>query len=118
MKSEIKYSVPLRGMWERFHDWEKRMHSHDKDAFYKLVSRYSQTQPTLETQRAVMLELNFWRQDSLGKFLHVWFEQKELYDFLLNEVDLKELDGIKRYLADNGDKLKEKDLYDPLFAMI
>jgi len=109
----IKYSVPLRGIWERFRDWEKRMHSHDKDAFYRLVSRYSQTQPTLETQRAVMLELNFWRQDSQGKFLHVWFEQKELYDFLLNEVDLKELDGIKRYLADNGDKLKEKDLYDP-----
>lgn len=113
MNGEIKYSEPLRGMWERFRDWEKRTHSHDKNAFSRLVSRYSQTQPTTETQRAMMLELNFWQRDSLGKFLHVWFEQKELYDFLLNEVDLKELDGIKRYLFDNGDKLKEKDRYDP-----
>lgn len=109
---KITYSVPLRGMWERFHEWESRTHSHDKDAFYRIVSQFSKTQTTLEAQRTVMLGLNFWLKDCQGKFLHVWFEQKELYDFLLNEVDLKELDGIKHYLADNGDKQKEKDLYD------
>ncbi len=111
--SRIKYSVPLRFMWERFNEWKKRMHSQDADAFYNSAYQYSLSRPTQEEQQAVALQLNFWHKDYKGDFLHVWFEQKELYDFLQNDVALKELDSLKKYLADNGDHLKERDLYNP-----
>ena len=109
----IKYSVPLRSMWERFHDWSIRMHSQDAEAFYDFAYNYALSRPTKVEQQAVALQLNFWHKDSKGEFLHVWFEQKELYDFLQNDVALKELESIKQYLNVNGDHLTEKDLYDP-----
>ncbi len=107
------YSVPLRDMWERFHDWSVRMHTTDGDAFYDMAYKYAMTQPTQEAKQAIQLQLNFWYKDFKGEFLHVWFEQKELYDFLKNDVALKELSSIKQYLAVNGNHLKEKDLYVP-----
>ncbi len=109
----IRYSVPLRSMWERFHDWSVRMHSHDGEKFYNFAYQYALTRPTQVEQQAVALQLNFWHKDYKGEFLHVWFEQKELYDFLQNDVALKELESIKQYLNVNGDHLTEKDLYDP-----
>ncbi len=36
-----------------------------------------------------------------------------MYDFLQNDVELKELSNIKQYLAANGNHLKEQDLLDP-----
>ena len=109
----IKYSVPLRSMWERFHDWSIRMHSQDASKFYAMVYQYALTRPTQVEQQAVAMQLNFWHKDYEGAFLHVWFEQKELYDFLQNDVALKELENIKQYLAVNGNHLTEKDMYDP-----
>lgn len=102
---EIKYSVPLRSMWERFHDWTVRMHSQDAGKFYDIAYRYALSRPTQVEQQAAALQLNFWHKDYKGEFLHVWFEQKELYDFLQNEVALKELESIKQYLYVNGDHL-------------
>lgn len=114
--TEIKYSVPLRSMWERFHDWTIRMHSQDADKFYSFAYQYALTRPTLIEQQGVILQLDFWHKDYKGDFLHVWFEQKELYDFLQNDVALKELESIKQYLAANGDHLTEKDIYNPSIA--
>lgn len=111
--TEIKYSVPLRDMWKRFHDWSVRMHNTDGGAFYDMVYKYAMTQHTQEARQAILLQLNFWYKDYKGEFLHVWFEQKELYEFLRNDVSLKELPSIKQYLADTGNRLKEKDFYDP-----
>lgn len=110
---EIKYSVPLRSMWEMFHDWTVRMHSQDAGKFYDTAYQYALSRPIQVEQQAAAMQLNFWYKDYEGKFLHVWFEQKELYDFLQNEVALKELESIKQYLYVNGDHLTEKDRYDP-----
>ena len=86
---KIKYSVPLRDIWERFHDWSVRMHSTDGGAFYDMAYKYAMTQPTQEDRQAIQLQLNFWHKDYKGEFLHVWFEQKELYYYLQNDVALK-----------------------------
>lgn len=109
----ITYSVPLRSMWERFHDWSKKTHNQDGDAFYSALYKYATTTSAKEYRQGNTLELNFWYKDYKGEFLHVWFDQKELYDFLQNDVALKELESIKQYLYVNGDHLTEKDLYDP-----
>lgn len=109
----IKYSVPLHSMWERFHDWTKRMNNQDGDSFYETLYQQVITKSAKEYQQGNILELNFWYKDYKGEFLHVWFEQKELYDFLRNDVPLKDLTSIKHYLAANGNHLKAKDLYDP-----
>lgn len=111
--AKIKYSYPLRSMWERFRDWSIRMHSQDDGAFCKMICQYAMTHPSIEAQQAVKIQMNFWHLDYQGKLLHVWFEQKELYDFLQNDVALKELSSIKQYLSANGDHLKEQDLHDP-----
>lgn len=108
----ITYSVPLRSMWERFHDWTIKMHSQDAGKFYDIAYQYALSRPTLVEQQTVALQLNFWHKDYKGEFLHVWFEQKELYNFLQNDVALKELESIKKYLSANGDHLTERDLYD------
>lgn len=113
VKTEINYSVPLRNMWERFHDWTIRMHSQDVNKFYNLAYQYALSRPTPIEQQGVILQLHFWHNDYKGEFLHVWFERKELYDFLQNDVALKELESIKQYLTDNGNHLTEKDIYDP-----
>ena len=115
-ESRIKYSYPLRSMWERFRDWSIRMHSQDDVAFCNMICQYAMTHPSIEAQQAIKIQLNFWHFDYQGRILHVWFEQKELYDFLQNDVELKELSSIKQYLAANGDHLKEQDLYDPYKA--
>ncbi len=112
-KTGIEYSVPLRSMWKRFHDWTVRMHSQDAGKFYDVAYQYALTRPTQMERQTVILQLNLWHKDYKGEFLHVWFEQKELYDFLQNDVALKELESIKQYLAANGDHLTEKDTYDP-----
>ncbi|MBO4752564.1 MAG: hypothetical protein J5526_07455 [Bacteroidales bacterium] len=113
MDKGIKYSDPLRSMWERFHDWSIRMHSQDANAFCNTVYQYALAIPNQAEQQGIMQQLNFWLKDYNGEFLHVWFEEKELYDFLQNDVALKELESIKQYLNVNGDHMTEKDLYDP-----
>lgn len=105
----VKYSIPLRSMWDRFRDWSVKRHSKDASAFYKDVYRYAMTRPTLEEQQGIILQLNFWYRDYKGELLHVWFEEKELYDFLQNDVALKELESIKHYLDVNGDHMQTKD---------
>lgn len=109
----IKYSVPLRSVWERFRDWSAKKHSKDARAFYNDVCRYALTRPTLAEQQGIKLHLDFWYRDYKGELLHVWFEEKELYDFLQNDVALKELESIKRYLDVNGDHMKKKDVFNP-----
>lgn len=108
-----KYSIPLRSMWEMFRKWSVSMHSQDADKFYYTVYQFALTKPTQAEKQATILKLNLWNKDYKGEFLHIWFEQKELYDFLRNDVDLKELESIKHYLSANGDHLTEKDTYDP-----
>lgn len=112
-KTGIEFSVPLRNMWKIFHDWSIRMRSQDADAFYEVAYKYAITRSTQIERQGVLLQLNLWRKDYKGEFLHVWFEQKELYDFLQNDVELKELEDIKQYLSANGDHLKLKDMYNP-----
>lgn len=111
--TEIKYSIPLRSMWERFHNWSQKTLNQDGDAFYSALYKYATTTSAEEFRQGNTLELNFWYKDYKGEFLHVWFDQKELYDFLKNDVALKELDSIKQYLYVNGNHLTEKDLYAP-----
>jgi len=106
---EIQYSTPLRSMWEMYRDWTKKMRNNDVNAFNNHIYQYALTQPTMLYQQAIIQQLNFWNMDYQGMYLHVWFEKRELYDFLLNDVDLKDLSSIKYYLATNGNHLKEKN---------
>lgn len=89
------------------------MHRQNAGKLYDFAYQYALTRPTQIEQQGVILHLNFWHKDYKGEFLHVWFEQKELYDFLQNGVSLKELESIKQHLTANGDLLSEKDIYDP-----
>ncbi|MBR6251135.1 MAG: hypothetical protein IKR17_08090 [Bacteroidales bacterium] len=107
----IKYSVPLRSMWDMYRKWTIQNHSKDYKAFYGEAYTFAKSNPIPQIQLAEILTLNFWRKDYQGEFLHIWLEWKDLYDFLANDVALKDLTNIKRYLIDNGIHKKTDDPY-------
>lgn len=69
-------------------------------AFYRDARMFANRLPD---PRAEYLTLNFWLKDYKHEILHVWFEQKELRDFLRDDLPLKDLEGIKQYLREEGE---------------
>ncbi|MFC2099028.1 hypothetical protein ACFLSP_04705 [Bacteroidota bacterium] len=54
-----------------------------------------------ETRDLILSGLELWKEDSMGDFLHIFFLEKQLRDFL-EITPLSDLDGIRKYLYENG----------------
>lgn len=106
MAKKVTYSIPLREMWKMYKHWCKERKSTDVSMFYNEARLFADYQPDPEIRQAQYLTLNFWRKDIQKEILHVWFEQKELRDFLRDDVQIKDLKGIKQYLKDEGKEQK------------
>lgn len=83
--------------------WCKVKKRSDMSGFYHDARLFADSHPDPLARQSEYLNLNFWRKDYEKKILHVWFEQKELRDFLRDELPIKDLDGIKRYLIEEGE---------------
>ncbi|WP_431608775.1 hypothetical protein [Chryseobacterium sp. 'Rf worker isolate 10'] len=57
----------------------------------------------LKKRDLLITGLELWSQDSKGELLHIFFLEKYLQDFL-ESTNLSDLDGIRKYLYDNGEK--------------
>ncbi|GJG67870.1 hypothetical protein [Prevotella lacticifex] len=108
-KNKVTYSIPLRQMWDMYRKWGATRKDKSGDVFYTESRRFALSRPNRLIRQAEILSLNFWYADFKHKFRHIWFEQKELYDFL-GEIPLKDLANIKQYLRENGDKEHTQDL--------
>ena len=106
MAKKVSYSIPLRKMWKMYKEWCKVKDNSDAMAFYDDARRFADTQPDAVLRQSESLTLNFWLKDYKKEILHVWFVQKELRDFLRDDLPLKDLNGIKQYLKEEGEDRK------------
>lgn len=112
MSKKIWYSTPLKLIWENLYGVQKKLTPEVPDDYIFAILRRNMINIALadrgnsESQKLMMSGLDLWRDDLKGKFLHIFFLEKQLRDFL-ESMPLPDLDGIKKYLYDNGE---EKDV--------
>lgn len=109
MATKVPYSIPLRRMWKMYKTWCKVKKSSDMKSFYRDARLFADSQPNPMVRQSEYLTLNFWRKDYKKEILHVWFEQKELRDFLRDDLPIKDMEGIKQYLKEEGEEQRTAD---------
>jgi hypothetical protein len=113
MAKKIWYSTPLKFIWENLYGVQKKLTPEFPDEnIYAMLKRNMMNielsdRENLDSHKLTMSGLELWREDLQGKFLHIFFLEKYLRDFLEN-TSLPDLDGIKKYLYENGE---DKDVF-------
>jgi len=108
MAKKIWYSTPLKFIWENLYGVQKKLTPEIPDKYIFAILRRNMIDISLadhensEFHKLMMSGLELWREDLEGKFLHIFFLEKQLRDFLEN-TPLPDLDGIKKYLYENGE---------------
>lgn len=106
---KIGYSSPLRFYWDELYKNQKKITPEfSDDVIFALLRHnilFSPLLPdeSLEKRDLLITGLELWAQDSKGDLLHIFFLEKYLQDFLEN-TNLSDIDGIRKYLYDNGEQ--------------
>ncbi len=103
MASKVSYSIPLREMWKMYKKWCKENKNKEGELFFNYLWQIASLEPNKILRTAKMRMASLWFNDYKQEILHVWLDDKELFDFLREDVSLKDLDGIKTYLTENGE---------------
>lgn len=108
MARKVVYSRPLKYYWKHLYGVQKKLTPElaDEQIFY-LLKKNLLTKPlgpdeTQESRGLIISGLELWREDSKAELLHIFFLEKQLRDFLEN-TRLPDLEGIKRFLYENGE---------------
>ena len=107
MARKIYYSKPLKYFWRHLYGTQKKLTPDftDEQIFYLLKKALLETPlgsgETQELRGLTISGLELWREDSRGELLHIFFLDKQLRDFL-EDTPLSDLDGIKKFLYENG----------------
>lgn len=102
MGKKIWYSKPLSDMWAQYRKYH-RLYKGSVEDFYKVKNNQIFTTPgatPLNIQSWISI-LDLWRLDAHKKFIHIYFKDKELRDYLAN-MKLHYLDGIVEFLFSQG----------------
>ena len=108
MARKIQYSQPLKYFWKHFYGTQKKLTPEltDEQIFYllktNLLKKPLGSDETRESRGLIISGLELWREDSKGELLHIFFIEKQLRNFL-EDTRLPDLEGIKRFLYENGD---------------
>ncbi|MDQ8141493.1 hypothetical protein [Chryseobacterium sp. CFS15] len=106
---KIGYSVPLKYYWDELYRKTKKLYpkfSNDNIFAllrYNILNSASTVDQDIQSKDLIVSGLELWREDSKGELLHIFFLEKYLQDFL-ESTPLSDLDGIRKYLYDNGEK--------------
>lgn len=106
---KVGYSSPLRFYWDELYKNQKKLTPEfSDDVIFSMLRHnilYSPLLPdeSLEKRDLLITGLELWAQDSKGDLLHIFFLEKFLQDFLEN-TKLSDIDGIRKYLYDNGEQ--------------
>ena len=112
MAKKIWYSTPLKFIWENLYRVQKKLTPEIPDEHIYTILRRSMinvvraNRGNSESNDIMLSGLELWREDLKGNFLHIFFLEKQLRDFLEN-TPLSDLGGIRKYLYENGE---EKDV--------
>lgn len=109
MSHRIKYSTPLLNIWEKYHTWCRYRSNTIGEDFYRETYVFFKSRPNEIIQMSGEVTLNLWYADYKGELLHVYLEEKELSDFIKEKMLLKDLQGIKKYISENGKRQKDLD---------
>ena len=107
MSHKIKYSAPLLDIWNKYHTWCQNRTNTIGEDFYRETYIFFKSRPNEIIQISGEIILNLWYADYKGELLHVYLEEKELSDFIKEKMLLKDLQGIKKYISDNGKRQKD-----------
>lgn len=113
MPRKKDYSKPLKYFWKHLYGTQKNLTPDltQEQIFYLLKNSLLRSPlgdgETQELRGLTISGLELWREDSIGNLLHIFFLDKQLRDYLA-EMPLLDLDGIKKYLNENG---QNKDVY-------
>ena len=106
---KISYSSPLKYYWDELYKNQKKLTPQfSNDIIFSLLRHSILNSPLLpnesiESRDLIVTGLELWREDSKGNLLHIFFLEKHLQNFLEN-TPLSDLEGIRKYLFDNGEK--------------
>ncbi|HRZ27105.1 MAG TPA: hypothetical protein P5295_09885 [Spirochaetota bacterium] len=107
MAKKIWYSSPLKFFWNDLYGTQKKITPNisDKQIFnllrYNLINAPLPDGENAESRELLLTGWELWKEDSEGDFLHIFFLDKQLRDFLV-KTPLSDLDSIRKYLYDNG----------------
>lgn len=108
MAKKAHYSQPLKYFWKHLYGTQKKLTPEftDEQIFYSLKTNLLKiplgANETQEVRGLTISGLELWREDSKGELLHIFFLDKQLRDFL-EEMRLPDLEGIKKFLYENGE---------------
>ncbi len=108
MAKKIWYSTPLKFVWENLYGVQKKLTPEIPDEHIftilrrNLINVIRADRENSESNQLMLSGLELWKEDLRGKFLHIFFLEKQLQDFLEN-TSLSDLDGIRKYLYENGE---------------
>jgi hypothetical protein len=107
MTKKIWYSSPLKFFWDELYGKQKKFTPAFSDEQIFTILRYNLLNAPLaigentESRDLILSGLELWKEDFNGDFLHIFFLEKQLRDFL-EITPLSDLDGIREYLYENG----------------
>ncbi|MCU7550417.1 hypothetical protein OCK74_14950 [Chitinophagaceae bacterium LB-8] len=116
MARKVYYSKPLKYFWQHLYRTQKKFTpDFTDDQIFTLLRRNILAAPmgafeTPESRSLVISGLELWRDDYKGELLHIFFLDKQLRDFL-EKTPLSDLDGIKKFLYENGQSKDVIHLY-------
>lgn len=116
MAKRVYYSKPLKYFWQHFYGTQKKLTPNfTDDQIFALLRQNIIAAPigvfeTPESRDIIISGLEMWRKDSRGELLHIFFLDKQLRDFL-GKTSLSDLEGIKKFLYENGQSTDVLHLY-------
>ena len=108
MAKNIWYSSPLKYYWNEVYGQQKKYTPNlsDEQIFnilrQNLINAPFAEGETTEMRTLQLSGLELWKDDSNGEFLHIFFLERQLRDFL-EKTPLSDLEGIRKYLYENGE---------------
>jgi len=116
MARKVYYSKPLKYFWQHFYGTQKKLTPNfTNDQIFTILRRNILAAPmgafeTPESRGLIVSGLELWRDDYKSELLHIFFLNKQLRDFLEN-TPLSDLEGIKKFLYENGQSKDVIHLY-------
>lgn len=109
MGRKVYYGKPLKYFWKHLYGTQKKYAPElTDDQIFTLVRNGILGSPmgaseTPASRSLIVSGWELWRDDCKGNLMHIFFLDRHLRDFL-EEVPLSDLDGIKKYLYENGQR--------------
>ncbi|MXO04382.1 hypothetical protein [Flavobacterium sp. HBTb2-11-1] len=116
MGKKIYYSKPLKYFWHHYYGTQKKFTpDFTNDQIFTVLRRNILNAPlgvseTPQSRGLIISGLELWRDDYMGELLHIFFLDRELRDFL-EKTALSDIEGIKKFLYQNGQKREVLHLY-------